>query len=65
MAGVILLAGMYLVTLLAAIFDSSASQGLLKASITVTIFVPVFLYAMILVGRYTKGREEEEQEKQK
>jgi len=60
LCGVIVLAGMYLLTLLAALFEHSAQKALLKASITATILIPVILYAMLLIARYLKERKEEE-----
>lgn len=62
--GVILLAGMYVMTLLAALLDHSAGQAWLKASITVTILVPVLLYAILLVERGLRGRGDHKQEKE-
>nr|WP_294469590.1 hypothetical protein [uncultured Sellimonas sp.] len=49
--GIILLAAMYISTLIFAFLDHSASQGLLKASIACTIFVPVLLYCYTLFYR--------------
>lgn len=62
LCGVVILAGMYLLTLLAALFDHSAEQALLKASVTATILIPVMLYAMLLVARYLKGKGEDQTE---
>ncbi len=63
LGGAILLAGMYLLTLVAALFDHSAGQAWLKASITVTILVPVLLYAILLVERGRKRKEEKKENK--
>ncbi len=52
--GVILLAGMYVSTLVFAFIDHSRSLGLLKTSIALTILVPVLLYAYTLIFRLTK-----------
>lgn len=52
--GVILLAGMYVSTLVLAFIDQSRSLGLLKASIALTILVPVLLYAYTLIFKLTK-----------
>jgi len=56
LCGAVILAGMYILTLLAALFDHSAEQALLRASITATILIPVILYAMLLIARYLKGK---------
>lgn len=52
--GVILLAGMYVSTLIFALIDHSRTLGLLKASIALTILVPVLLYAYTLIFKLTK-----------
>lgn len=63
LVGAILLAGMYVLTLAAALIDHSAGQAWLKASITATILVPVLLYAILLVGRALQGQGDVKQEK--
>ena len=52
--GAILLFAMYACTLISALMDHSATQGLLKASIACTIILPVLLYAYTLVYRVTR-----------
>lgn len=59
--GIILLIGMYASTLVFAIFDHSASQGLLKASIACTILVPVLLYAYTLVYKRVNNKEDDDE----
>lgn len=49
--GIIFLAGLYLSTIVFALIDSEYSLTLLKASIYLTITVPVVLYAMIMIYR--------------
>ncbi len=51
LAGVILLAGMYLVVLYLGLTASPATKGALMAAIACTIVIPCLLYAMILVAR--------------
>lgn len=41
---VVILVGLYAVTLFMAIFDSSATMSMFKGCIACTIFVPVILY---------------------
>ncbi len=53
--GAVLLFAMYASTLIFALFDHSATKGLLKASIACTILVPVLLYAYTLVYRVAKS----------
>ncbi len=47
--GVILLVAMYLSTLIFAFFDRTASMNLFKASIAMTILIPVLIYAYTLL----------------
>ena len=54
LAAVVLLVAMYLVTLVAAIFDASASGVLFKACLICTIVVPVMAWGFIwLYGQMT------------
>lgn len=53
--GALLLFGMYASTILFALLDHSATQGLLKASIACTFILPVLLYAYTLVYRITNN----------
>ena len=50
--GVVILVGLYLITLILAFVDPTASKDWLKASIICTIIIPVFFYAFLLVYRY-------------
>lgn len=59
--GAVLLFSMYACTLVFALFDHSASQGLLKASIVCTIMLPVLLYAYTLVYRNSRNHSSENQ----
>ena len=52
--GVVLLVGMYLLTLIFAFIDPTEGKNWLKASIVCTIFIPVFIYACIMLARYLK-----------
>ncbi len=56
MIGVILLVGMYVITLILALSSSPNAQNMLMASIACTVIIPVFIYAMILVARVVGGR---------
>ena len=59
LAGVILLAGLYIVTLILAFVDPTASKDWLKASISATLVIPVLLYAYMLVYKLlTKNKDE-------
>ena len=52
--GVVLLVGMYLLTLVFAFIDPTEGKNWLKASIVCTIFIPAFIYACIMLARYLK-----------
>ena len=57
--GALLLALMYLSTLVFALIDRSKSLGLFKASVACTILVPVLLYAYSLFYRLSKRKDQE------
>ena len=61
LAGVILLIGMYVVTLIAAITSSPQSPALFKASLVCTMVVPVVLYGYQLIYR-TMGQKKEKKD---
>lgn len=52
--GVVILVGLYLITLILAFVDPTASKDWLKAAIVCTIIIPVFFYAYLLVYRNLK-----------
>lgn len=60
--GVILLAAMYLMTLVFALIDSPWAIGCLKISIGLTILVPVLLWVYLAMFRYMKGKKQENQD---
>ncbi len=57
--GVILLVGMYLVTLVFALIDSPWALDALKISIGLTILIPVLLWVYLAMFRYMEGRKKE------
>ncbi len=60
LTGVILLAGMYLITLVLALISSPAAKNMLMAAIGCTIVVPCLLYAMMLIARVLDRRNHDE-----
>ena len=58
--GAILLAGMYLATMLLAMFGNADSKGWLMASIVMTVLIPVLLYAIQLIARVFSGKNQKE-----
>ena len=49
---ILLLAGIYLATLIFSMMNSELAFGLFKASLLLTIAVPCILYAMLLVYKF-------------
>ncbi len=65
--GAILLAGMYIVTLILGIIASPATKNMLMASIACTVIIPCLIYGFMLVARVLDNRENftsEDEEKQ-
>lgn len=60
--GIILLASMYLITLLCAVFDVSSSMFLFRACVTCTILIPILLWGYMVIYRLAKGKNEKELE---
>lgn len=56
--GIVLLAGMYVLTFIFALIDSSKAGNLLMASLFATVFIPILLYAISLIYKWTRGRED-------
>ena len=52
--GVILLVGLYLLTFVSAVFSTPYSAGLFKASLFSTVFIPIIIYAILLIYRVLK-----------
>lgn len=59
LAGIVLLLVLYALTMVFALMDSPTARGLLMAAVFCTIAVPVLLYAMILVARNLRKKNEE------
>jgi glucose dehydrogenase len=59
MIGVVILIGMYALTMVFALMKSPAAKALLMASIYCTIAVPVILYGIILISRNARGRRDQ------
>ncbi len=56
MAGVIILVGMYVVTLIAAVFATPSAAGLFKASLLATLVIPILIYVYLLIYRLITGK---------
>ena len=59
LAGALLLACMYIATLVFALMDSPSASGFFRASVAATILVPVLLYGYILVARLLGSRRDD------
>lgn len=64
MTGVIILAGMYVVTLVLAVFATPAAKDLFKASLLATLMIPILIYVYLLIYRLITGKGEELEEKE-
>lgn len=56
---IILLVGMYVMTLIFAVIDHTETMGLFKISLSCTIFFPIILYAFSLAYRVTHSDDTE------
>ena len=59
---IILLVGMYVITLILAIVDSSAAVVMFKASFACSFLIPIMLYAYMLVYKWTKDRNDSDKQ---
>jgi len=55
-AAVIILVGMYVTTLILSICDSSATMGMFKGCVALTIFIPIVSYCYICLHKYAMTR---------
>lgn len=56
--GIVLLAGMYILSLIFALTDNSNTGSMLMASLYATVLVPILLYAFMLVYKWSRQKEE-------
>lgn len=61
--GIAVLVLMYLITLYCAVFDTSRSMIMFKASVMCTILVPILIWGYTVIYRLAKGRHEQELER--
>ncbi|MDO4299250.1 MAG: hypothetical protein Q4C59_12375 [Lachnospiraceae bacterium] len=62
LAGVVFLAGMYLVVFILGLTANPATQDVLMAAIACTIIIPCLLYGMMLVACVLDNRKHQEDE---
>ena len=56
--GIILLAGMYVLTFILALTDNSAAGNMIMASLYATVIIPILLYAFLLVYHWTHQKND-------
>ena len=56
--GALLLAGIYICTLIFSITDQTQAKSWLNASLYASVAIPVFLYAFLLITKLLDGRKE-------
>ncbi|MCR4738702.1 MAG: hypothetical protein K5886_00410 [Lachnospiraceae bacterium] len=61
LAGAVLLVFMYIATLVFALLKSPYYEGLFRASLALTIILPVLLYGYIVIYRLLKNRNEDKE----
>lgn len=64
LGGVILLVGLYLITLVLALTSSPATKGMLMAAIGCTIVIPCLIYGFMLAARVLDNRSKDSGEEQ-
>ena len=60
MAGVLLLVGLYVATLVSACLVTPATKNLFLASTVATVMIPILLYALQLIYKWIGNRTEED-----
>lgn len=60
--GIILLVGMYVLTLILAIVDSSATAAMFKTSFACSFLIPIMLYAYMLVYKWMKDKQDSDKQ---
>lgn len=69
MVGIILIALMYLISAIAAIFASKQAPGLFLSSVFLTVIIPILIYAFVELYKYVhrddiKKKKDEESEEE-
>lgn len=57
LVGVILLVCLYIMTLILALIGSPQTMNMLKASFFLTFFIPVMIYAFVLMDKFLHKNE--------
>lgn len=62
-AGVIVLLGLYVVTLISAICATPATKDFFLVSVIATLMIPILIYVYLLIYQLVTGRQEDAEEK--
>jgi len=57
--GIVLLAGIYLISLVFAFIDHPMKQSFMQASLYATVVVPVLIYAFLFIAKLLRRDEED------
>lgn len=60
--GAVLLAGMYIITLVLGLTASPNTKGMLMASIACTVIIPCLFYGFMLIAKVLDNRGQDKQE---
>lgn len=60
--GIVLLAALYITTLILAFVDPTEGNSYFKASLFLCVVVPVMIYAYILTYRFMRDKKQEKQD---
>ena len=60
--GIVLLAGIYLLSLIFALIDHPLKSSLMQASLYATVVIPALLYAFLMIGRLLHKEDPEDTE---
>lgn len=63
--GVVILVGLYVVTLFSAILATPATKDLFKASLLATLVIPIMIYVYMLIYRLISGKEEKKEQQER
>ena len=60
--GIVLLAGIYLLSLIFALIDHPMKSSMMYASLYATVVIPALIYAFILIGRLLHKDDSDDEE---
>ncbi len=60
--GIVLLVGIYLLSLIFALIDHPMKSSLMQASLYATVVIPVLIYAFLLIGKLLRKDDSNDKE---